>query len=182
PQPSCRKLLINWFGEHNKVSLDFSSLGNEEKKTQLFVSSKYPTLASVDSDWVIENQGRAAFKKVKWDIIEEIRMTTLDDAIKKYGKPVFIKIDTEGSEDKVLSGLSTAVECVSFEFLPWQRQQALKCIDKIVRLGNYSFNFSRGESMKLFFSSWLSAKEIRNFIRNYGEDTQSGDIYAKLDK
>lgn len=182
PQPACRRLLEAWFGEQKKVSLDFSSLGPEEKNADLIISSKYPTLASVDIAWVRENQRLPAFQKVKWDLTEKINMTTLDASIKKYGKPVFIKIDTEGFEHEVLSGLSEAVECISFEFLPGRIGRALKCIDEILRLGNFSFNFSRGESMKLFFSRWQSAEEIRSFIMECLEGAQSGDIYAKLKK
>ncbi len=180
PQPVCAALLTSWFGNNQSVSLNFCSLGDRDTNAELLISHENPTLTSVDSGWVSEIGKKDAFEKVRWQEKLVIKMISLDTAIEIYGLPQFIKIDTEGFEHHVLQGLSTAVKNISFEFLPDQPQRAVKCLEEINRLGHYSFNFSRGESMKLYFREWRSNEEIVKFISLYPETARSGDIYAKL--
>ncbi len=180
PQPVCAALLTSWFGDNQNVSLNFCSLGDRDNSTELLISPENPTLTSVDSGWVSEIGKNGAFKRVRWPEKLDIKMISLDTAIGIYGVPQFIKIDTEGFEHHVLQGLSTAVKNISFEFLPEQPQRAVKCLKEISRLGHYSFNFSRGESMKLHFRKWQSNVEIMKFIYSYPKSARSGDIYAKL--
>ena len=45
-----------------------------------------------------------------------VKVTTLDDEIKKYGAPSFCKIDVEGLEVDVLRGLSSPIKMISFEY------------------------------------------------------------------
>ena len=182
PQPACRNLLIEWYGDNKMVVLDFSAVGDEDNRAVLLMSPENPSLASLDKDWVEEMGEQPLFGKINWSEKHETEMITLESAIGKYGVPRFIKIDTEGFESSVLSGLHRPVESLSFEFLPSQKKRARECIDLISALGNYSFNFSVGESMKLARRSWLNRDGICDLIDSYPETGRSGDIYAGLKK
>lgn len=181
PSPACRMMLELWFGKEKGVSLDFSSLGPADTEAELIMSPSHPTLATVDSGWVSAMEDNPLFRKIKWNKKTNIKMITLDKAIEKYGKPDFLKIDTEGYESEVLSGLSFPVKNISFEFLPAQPERGIKCLYEIKRLGRYKFNFSPGETMKLYFKKWQSFDEIKDFICKYPFQSISGDIYAKLE-
>ena len=178
PQPSCRGLLEDWFGNHERVQLEFIALGAMEKSTEMLVSSRSPTLASTDQSWVKEMGERGEFQGVKWNGRHQTDMKTLDMMIAAYGKPRFIKIDTEGNEGEILSGLSTAVDCLSFEFSPFQKNRAKECIEKLMNLGNYCFNFSLGESMKMSLTAFVSDKAMKRLIDSWPAKGKSGDIYA----
>ena len=47
------------------------------------------------------------FRRHDWTQTQPVTVTTLDQAVSRYGLPRFIKIDVEGFELEVLAGLST---------------------------------------------------------------------------
>jgi len=71
--------------------------------------------------------------KTRW-IKTKIKCTTLNELIKEFGVPKYIKIDVEGYESKVISGLSHKVDYLSFEFVE-RSDDFIKCIDLIRRFG-----------------------------------------------
>ena len=112
-----------------------------------------------------------------------VRTTTLDSLITSYGRPQFVKIDVEGHESAVLKGLHRSIPRLSFEYTPEYIRPALECLEHLSSLGTYGFNLSRGESMDLLFSSYVSQIEMVKALEELEErrgQEESGDIYAKL--
>jgi len=126
--------------------------------------------------------GSEEFKNIRWDEGEHIPVSTLDRSIDSWGTPRFIKIDVEGLESAVLSGLSRPIEALSFEFLPADRDGAIECLSALAALGSYEFNFCPGESFRFAFAQWRSPAQIGEFIRDRPSKLPSGDIYARLDR
>ena len=92
----------------------------------------------------------------------------------------FIKIDVEGYESEVLSGLTKKVKFISFEYtVPEQTDKALDCLQKLIKINpDLKCNFSVGESMKLEKQEWLTAQEMLSFVSSKSfTDTGFGDIY-----
>jgi FkbM family methyltransferase len=87
----------------------------------------------------------------------EVETTTVEDLIRSYGRPFYIKIDVEGHEASVLKGMQSIVPFVSFEVnLPQFRPEALQCIESLENLApgghfNYASDCARG----LIFEPWL---------------------------
>jgi hypothetical protein len=126
----------------------------------------------------MEKSGR--FAGIAWEKSASIEVSTLDEAIKQYGKPRFIKIDVEGFEEAVLEGLTEGVEANSFEFLAEDLDRARRCIASIQGFGEHEFNVVCGESFRLESSEWLSATEVMDYIATQSARVPGGDIYARI--
>jgi hypothetical protein len=107
-------------------------------------------------------------------------VTTLDALIERYGEPAFVKIDVEGFELEVLKGLSRRVPALSFEFTPECADTALACVAHLDSLGFSGFNYSPGESMRLWDNTWGDASFIRARLEALRGDVSTfGDVYAR---
>ena len=92
----------------------------------------------------------------------------------------WLKIDVEGMEHEVLGGLSSAIEVVSFEFIPSALTSALASIGRLEELGRYELNISLGESLELVFDHWQDEDALRRWLATREPDSDSGDVYARL--
>ena len=94
--------------------------------------------------------------------------------------PTFCKIDVEGYELEVLRGLTQPIPILSLEYIPAAIELARDCIIRLSELGNYHFNWSKGESHQMSASTWLTATDMLHILNNNLHDDGSGDIYARL--
>jgi FkbM family methyltransferase len=179
PQRSCYKYLALMFGK--KIQLVTKGLGSMEGKKNFFIADS-STISSFSEEYITAVKESGRFASHNWDKTEEIEMTTLDNLIQLYNVPAFIKIDVEGFEKEVLSGLTKKINALSFEYcVPEQLSQALDCIEAL-KISNplMEFNYSIGETMKFEMNDWLSADEMLIFLKTKQFITTGfGDIYGK---
>ena len=109
----------------------------------------------------------------------EVEVKTLDQLIEVYGVPGFCKIDVENFEQQVLNGLSIAIPCLAFEYYPPRIEGALACLDILEQLGEYEYNWSLGESMRLESVTWITQDELKRVLGDYGSRNEYGDVYAR---
>ena len=86
----------------------------------------------------------------------------------------------------VLRGLSRRLRGISFEYNPEYMDCALACLERLGELGEYRFNYSEGETMRMALRRWVRLEEMRGVlegIRNKGSvegGGMYGEVYAKL--
>ena len=121
-------------------------------------------------------------KKVSKDLhvnSKLINTYTLDHFVKVYGAPSFIKIDVEGYEKEVISGLTKPVKLISFESnLPQFLDESIEIINYLDKIsnGNYKYNFtSEGD---LLIDRFVNKEKIIDKIMKI--DYHSIEIYSKL--
>lgn len=127
--------------------------------------------------WEGWKQGR--FKNHKWapkaQVVDAI---TLDEAIAQYGIPHFVKIDVEGYEPNVVSGLTRSVPWLSFEYAHEFPGRAIRCLDHLGMLGMTQFYFAPGKSPHL--NGPMEKGWLLDYLHGLGPLTW-GDIYARRD-
>jgi FkbM family methyltransferase len=114
----------------------------------------------------------------------EVQVVTLDSLVEEFGVPDYIKIDVEGFDLEVLTGLSRSVPLLSFEFNTQLelREIAEQCVDCVDRLGEYEFNYQAEGSghSSLQFARWVSAGVMRFTLRHdIARAKLFGDIFAR---
>lgn len=97
--------------------------------------------------------------------VETISIGQLFDA---YGLPLFVKIDVEGYEMNVLSGMERAVPYLSFEVnLPEFRPEGLECVRMLGRLARHGkFNYTPDCRHGLALKEWLGTEEFLGVLNS----------------
>jgi FkbM family methyltransferase len=178
PQADFVRLLEWLFGRDADVEIVAKAVGKAAGAAELMVSERTPTVTTLSRTWVTEVQRDPKFAHVRWARGERVDVVTLQSLVERHGEPQFVKIDVEGFEADVLEGLATPVQALSFEYLAATRAIALQCIDRLVELGRYEYNWSRGESLRFESERWLGPPRMRALLEALAPDAGSGDVYA----
>jgi FkbM family methyltransferase len=139
------------------------AVSDESGSQIMWINEPGSAMNTLSTKWVesLRTDASRFGKRLDFEQAIEVATTTLEELIKSYGLPFYVKIDVEGCEESVLSGLQTAVRFVSFEVnLPQFKPEALKCINHLERIaGGGCFNYASDCLRGLAFESWMS-KEI----------------------
>jgi FkbM family methyltransferase len=179
PQPDCVRVLRALYGRHDNVTIVAKAVGAAPGRVRLAVSTRTPTVSSMSPNWVETVRADRRFARIRWDRSVEVEVVTLDDLVAAHGEPTFCKIDVEGFEVDVLSGLSRPLDALSFEYLPPTHDLALAALGLIEALGRYEYNYSPIETMRFASPRWLSAKEVARLLERFRPRGRSGDVYAR---
>jgi len=178
PQAECIRRLRSQWEDEPRFALFEGACAEEEGDRELFVSDAH-TLSSMSSDWIDAVRESGRFSDYLWNETRVVATTTLDALIAEHGTPVFLKIDVEGFEYGVLSGLSQPVGCASIEWASESLPAATRCIDHLSDLGMDEFNVSLGESMSYALPRWVDAVEAVAFLSRTTKKLAWGDVYAR---
>jgi FkbM family methyltransferase len=162
------------------VVLVEAAAGGVDSSALMSVSSQHPTVSSLQAGFVDRAPGAPGFGHVRWDRTERVRMVTLDGLIARHGRPAHVKIDVEGFEIEVLSGLSQPVPVISVEYLPAFPDLSGAVIDRLEALGPYRFNPVVGERSGFLWHEWRDAAALRDWLAGLPGDAPSGDVFARL--
>jgi FkbM family methyltransferase len=179
PQPLPLLVLRRLFGANPRVRIIDAALGAAPGEAELAIDPRNPTVASLSPEWRARVAKARRFAGISWRESRRVRVSTLDALIAEHGAPAFCKIDVEGFEAEVLAGLSIPLASLSFEYIPAALDGALAALARLAALGNYRFNRSPGESMRLD-ARWLEPEAMAAELSRLGPEDGSGDIYARL--
>ena len=182
PEEACLWQLHNLYDGNKSTVIVPMALGDYEGEGELMLCKEDLGLSTLSAKYMV-NYPIEQLSGHKWTKTESVPVTTLDILILLYGLPKYCKIDVEGFEAQVLNGLSRSVRFMSFEFHKWCFEEAKKCINRILQIGDAEFNFMFGESMKFASRKWMSPKELYKIIgeTSYVSDDRFfwGDIYVR---
>lgn len=173
PQAECIREMRARLGPHPNLVLVHAAVGSHTGRATLNVG-RHRTNSSLVEDWQGEVVGSV-----------EVPITTLDEAIARYGKPRHCKIDVEGFELEVLKGLSQAIPTLSFENHLWRdgAVRAVECLDRLSQLGEISVNVTPAETPAFAGLRWQDRDEFVEFFRqeiSNAEGRGYGDIFVNF--
>ena len=168
------------YGRDRNLTIIQKVLGSSEGEAELMISNA-STISSLSQEWINAVKGSGRFSDYEWEENQVVKMTTLNKLIEQYGTPSFIKIDVEGSEYEVIKGLSKPIETISLEFVPEIIEPYINCIHYLQRLGNTSWNYTLGESMKFELEEWIIAEEMVKILTDFRNNAELwGDMYVRF--
>jgi FkbM family methyltransferase len=178
PQPACIAALKKRFG--NKIKIEEVGLADKPGELEMFIADE-STISTFSKEFA-DTLKETRFKRNNWDNKIKVPITTLDALIEKHGVPHFCKIDVEGFEYEVLSGLNMALPLISFEYcVPEFTNKVIDCINRLHKLdSNLRYNFSKEETMQWEHGAWFDYAEFYELVQSPAfTATQFGDIYVK---
>jgi len=177
PNPECCKVLHK-LSRRSPVTVEQCAVGDSVGTIRLHLSAE-STLSTVSERWVEKTKEIPSLSRTKWLNSIEVPVTTLDVLAERHGIPRYVKIDVEGYEEQVLSGLSFFSDFLSFEFHILSSDVATRCME---RLRGYDFNVIVGSNPEFVHSTWVPSGEISDWMASYRGDKDFGDIFARRKK
>jgi len=178
PQPDFVALLRVLYGRDPAVVIEATGVAAKVGQGQLHLSSRTPTVSTFADSWMSDVQADRRFQRICWNSVVSVPLITLDELIARHGEPQFCKIDVEGFEYEVLSGLSNPIPALSFEYIPVAGARAVACIERTSALGKYRYRHSRVETHRWSGDTWLEPEGMIKILRAMPANDRSGDVYA----
>lgn len=182
PNTDCvRHIQLSYAGK--QIQVVQAAAGAKNGLTLLSVADDRDVRSSVSDDWMNSMGKQDESYRGIWSRQIVVPMLTLDTLIEHFGTPYFIKIDVEGFEEQVLSGLSAQPALISFEFTAAFLEPAMRCLDMpVVQAGssfNYAYNREWGYPRQFEATAWLNKEDLKKALLNIEGSEYQGDIFVK---
>ncbi len=174
PQPHCAEAIRRTYAQTSGILVVEKGLSAQEGMMTLSICSQADTISTFSDRW---KTGR--FSDYRWDYEVDVTVTTLEAMIQEFGRPAFCKIDVEGYEYEVLSGLKSLIPCVSVEFTREGFDDAERCVRYLDSLGYQEYNVTLGEEERLALAEWVPSGTLLAALRRSSDSLLWGDIYAR---
>jgi FkbM family methyltransferase len=178
PQPDFIALLRLLYGRDSGVSIEAIGVAAEPGQGKLHLSARTPTVSTFADSWMDDIQTDRRFQRIRWNTVINVPLVSLDELIAHHGEPQFCKIDVEGFEHEVLSGLNRPLAALSFEYIPVAADRAIACVERMSALGDYRYRHSRVETHRWADSGWMESQALIKLLGALPGDGRSGDVYA----
>jgi len=182
PNADCVRHIQLSYGD-KQIEVIQAAVGAKNGLAVLNVSDERDVRSSVSDDWIKTMEEQDESYHGIWSRQNAVPLVTLDTLIEHFGMPQFIKIDVEGFEEKVLSGLSSQPPLISFEFTAAFLAPAMRCLEKeVIRDGstfNFAYNADWGYPARFEREAWLEKKDLKRALSDIEGSDFQGDVFVK---
>jgi FkbM family methyltransferase len=175
--PSLFETLSNKFYSNNKITILNNCVTNEDDTSIDFYICEADTISSASKKWTTESR----FADYKYREPIKIEGISIETLIKKYGKADYIKIDVEGYEKVVISGMSKNLGLLSFEWAEELKQDILESLNHSNSIGYTKYYISYNDSYTFIPEQFFSFDYLINEVDKLNESRKVkwGMIFAK---
>ena len=182
PNADCVRHIQLSYSEEN-IQVIQAVAGKSNGLIVLNVADESDGRSSVSTEWMNTISERDGSYDGIWSRQNVVPMLTLDTIIEYFGLPQFIKIDVEGFEESVLSGLSAQPQVVSFEFHGTFLPAAVRCLDMKIFADGSTFNLvcnpDWGYPAQFEYENWMGKEELKKALCNLKGPDPQGDVFVK---
>ncbi len=174
PDPTSFEILRSRFARRESVVLVHAGVAAAEGTLPFRILGPGSPLNTFSAQWA---------SQLSTDPVTEVDVSviTLDQLIREYGLPNYVKIDAEGYELPILKGLSVPVPLLSFECnLPDFLDESLASVERLATLSaSVTFNYSVTDSVtELEEGTWVDAAQISEIMRTGGQTFL--EVFARM--
>lgn len=171
PNPSLARMLRRRY----RADVVEAALGREAGGKIILYLSAAPILSTASAEWMRIARERGLPAEWTGETVE-VPLLSLDELVRAYGVPHYVKIDVEGFEGEVLAGLSTPVETISFEAQIAALELAEPCFARIDALGGYRYAVSFADRLRLEHG-WADSANMLDILARSG--VTHADVFAR---
>jgi FkbM family methyltransferase len=182
PNNACQQVLRDRFLQYrfkpSPVTLVVKAVSDRIGIEQMWIDGPGSAVNTMSRKWADHlKENKQSFKHrhcgLDFSRSEPIETTTIEEQIDLHGVPFFIKIDVEGHELSILSGMQRPVPCLSFEVnLRAFRREGMECVHALSRLKQEGrFNYTPDCSSGLVLTEWLGAEEFCAVLDSCTDET-----------
>src|SRR5688572_11272177 len=177
PDPANQRVLEQKFRSYRVRQLPVAivpvAVAAEEGSRTLWIDEPGSGKNTLNRKWVdaLQHDSARFGQALQFGDQQTVTTTTVERLITRFGEPFFIKIDVEGAELDVISGLRRPVRYLSFEVnLPEFLDEGCTCVARLHDLTERSrFNYLSGTVLRLALPRWLPASEFVPVLRSCPE-------------
>jgi FkbM family methyltransferase len=169
--------------EDRDIEVIQAAAGAQNGLAVLNVSDERDVRSSISDDWISTMGGQDQSYRGIWSRQNVVPMITLDVLVEHFGMANFIKVDVEGFEERVLSGLSQQPPLISFEFTAAFLGPAMCCLGKEIfgegSRYNFAYNADWGYPAQFEKDVWVGKEELKDALFEIEGSDRQGDIFVK---
>ena len=140
----CNAVSQHFFTNYNFSLLNNLVSNNEGEEIDFYICHNATGVSTASTKFMENSRFTKGSKNVeansiKWAEPIKVQSITIDAMIERYGMPDLIKIDVEGYEYTVLSGLTQKANDICFEWHEEERDNLYKILEHLQSLGYEKF-------------------------------------------
>ena len=140
----CNAVSQHFFTNYNFSLLNNLVSNNEGEEIDFYICHNATGVSTASTKFMENSRFTKGSKNVeansiKWAEPIKVQSITIDAMIERYGMPDLIKIDVEGYEYTVLSGLTQKANDICFEWHEEERDNLYKILEHLQSLGYEQF-------------------------------------------
>jgi len=176
--PSLVQVLNNKFEKFDNISIVNNCVSDTNGEEIDFYICESDTISSASKKWTKDSRFSDNYKYFNPIKTKSI---TIESLLEKYGKPDYIKIDVEGYENVVISGIKNYVGLLSFEWAEESKDDILESLSHLRSIGYRYFYISYNDNYTFIPNDFVSYNIIKSEVESLNEDQKEkwGMIFVK---